>query len=109
MQLLPNLYLLNGFAYATHANFYLLRSDAGNVLIDSGTFPVDLERAEQQLAVWGLNLDSVDHLLLTHAHYDHVANAATPRELHWPTTAPCPTWATPCPRARWIAWSPTAK
>ncbi len=80
MQLLPDLYLLNGFAYATHANFYLLRSDEGNVLIDSGTFPSDLESAERQLAVWGLNLDSVDHLLLTHAHYDHVANAATLRE-----------------------------
>ena len=82
MQLLPGLYLLNGFAYATHANFYLLRSDEGNVLIDSGTFPEDLERAEQQLAVWGLDLESVDHLLLTHAHYDHVANAAALLTLH---------------------------
>lgn len=80
MQLLPDLYLANGFAYATHANFYLLPSDQGNVLIDSGTFPGELEQAERQLSTWGLSLDGVDHLLLTHAHYDHVGNAATLRE-----------------------------
>ena len=79
MQLLPDVYLLNGFAYATHANFYLLSGDQGNLLIDSGTFPSELAMAEKQLELWDISLDQVDHLLLTHAHYDHVGNAAAIR------------------------------
>jgi len=30
MQLLPNIYLADGFAYAQHANFYLIHSEQGN-------------------------------------------------------------------------------
>ena len=76
MQILPNIYLLDGFAYAQHANFYLLHSEQGNIIIDAGTIPADLERAEQQLDKWGISLEQVDTLLLTHSHYDHVGNAA---------------------------------
>jgi len=79
MQILPNIYLLDGFAYAQHANFYLVHSEKGNVLVDSGSVPSDLERAEQHLSVWGISLEKVDHLLLTHSHYDHVGNAAAVR------------------------------
>lgn len=76
MQILPNIYLLGGFAYAQHANFYLVHSKQGNIVIDAGTISVDLERAEQQLSKWGITLEKVDTLLLTHSHYDHIGNAA---------------------------------
>jgi glyoxylase-like metal-dependent hydrolase (beta-lactamase superfamily II) len=76
MQILPNIYLLDGFAYAQHANFYLVHNEQGNIVIDAGTIPADLERAEQQLSLWGISLEQVDTLLLTHSHYDHVGNAA---------------------------------
>jgi glyoxylase-like metal-dependent hydrolase (beta-lactamase superfamily II) len=76
MQILPNIYLLDGFAYAVHANFYLVHSEQGNIVIDAGTVPEDLARAERQLSRWGFSLDRVDSLLLTHSHYDHVGNAA---------------------------------
>lgn len=76
MQILPNIYLLDGFAYAQHANFYLIHSEAGNIIVDAGTIPADLARAEQQLSPWNISLDTVDVLLLTHSHYDHIGNAA---------------------------------
>lgn len=76
MQLLPNIFLLDGFAYAQHANFYLVGGEQGNIVIDAGTAPADLDRAEQQLSGWGVSLAQVDTLLLTHSHYDHVGNAA---------------------------------
>jgi len=76
MQLLPNVYLVDGFAYAQHANFYLVQSEQGTVVIDAGTLRDDLDRAEQQLSPWGISLARVDYLLLTHSHYDHVGNAA---------------------------------
>jgi glyoxylase-like metal-dependent hydrolase (beta-lactamase superfamily II) len=76
MQISPNIYLLDGFAYAQHANFYLVHSEQGNVVIDAGTVPADLARAEQNLGRWGVSLERVEALLLTHSHYDHVGNAA---------------------------------
>lgn len=80
MQILPNIYLLDGFAYAQHANFYLIHSPAGNVVIDAGTVKADLDRAEQNLQAWDISLAKVDYLLLTHSHYDHVGNAARLRD-----------------------------
>jgi glyoxylase-like metal-dependent hydrolase (beta-lactamase superfamily II) len=76
MQILPNIYLLDGFAYAQHPNFYLIHNDLGNIVVDAGTVKADLERAEQQLSTWGISLEKVDYLFLTHSHYDHVGNAA---------------------------------
>jgi glyoxylase-like metal-dependent hydrolase (beta-lactamase superfamily II) len=76
MQILPNIFLLDGFAYAQHANFYLVHIEQGNIVIDAGTHPADLARAEQHLGKWGISLAKVDTLLLTHSHYDHVGNAA---------------------------------
>jgi len=76
MQILPNIFLLDGFAYAQHANFYLVHSEQGNIVIDAGTIPADLERAGQHLDQWGISLGKADTLLLTHGHYDHVGNAA---------------------------------
>jgi glyoxylase-like metal-dependent hydrolase (beta-lactamase superfamily II) len=76
MQILPNIFLLDGFAYAQHANFYLVHSEQGNIVIDAGTHAADLERAEQHLDKWSISLAKVDTLLLTHSHYDHVGNAA---------------------------------
>ncbi len=79
MQILPNIYLLDGFAYTQHPNFYLIHSEEGNVVVDAGSVESDLDRAEEQLKVWGVSLDKVDYLLLTHSHYDHVGNAAALR------------------------------
>ena len=41
MQILSDIYLLDGFAYAAHPNFYLLHSAEGNVIVDAGTVPAD--------------------------------------------------------------------
>ncbi len=79
MQILPNIYLLGGFAYANHPNFYLIHSEEGNVVVDAATVPADLELAKQHMALWGISLEKVDYLLLTHSHYDHVGAAAALR------------------------------
>ena len=80
MQILPNIYLLDGFAYAKHPNIYLIHNEEGNIVVDAGTVPGDLEQAQQHLSVWGISLEKVDYLLLTHSHYDHVGAAAALRE-----------------------------
>lgn len=45
-------------------------------MIDSGRVPEDLARAEHHLAPWGISLQEVDYLFLTHSHYDHIGAAA---------------------------------
>ena len=76
MQILPNIYLLDGFAYVRHPNFYLIHNEQGTIVVDAGAVPEDLERAEAQLSVWEISLEKVDYLFLTHSHYDHIGNAA---------------------------------
>lgn len=76
MQILPNIYLLDGFAYVVHPNYYLIHNEQGNIVVDAGTNPGDLERAEYYMGLWGISLQKIDYLLLTHSHYDHVGNAA---------------------------------
>ncbi len=80
MQILPNIYLLDGFAYAKHPNFYLIHNEQGNIVVDAGSVEADLEQAERQMSVWGISLEKVDYLFLTHSHYDHIGNAAALRE-----------------------------
>lgn len=80
MQILPNIYLAGGFAYAQHANFYVLHNDQGTIVVDAGTVVGDLDEAERQLGMWGVSLAKVDTLLLTHSHYDHMGCAAALRE-----------------------------
>ena len=79
MQILPDIYLLDGHAYGAHPNFYLIHTNEGNVIVDSGIGPDALERADRQIGPWGISLEKVDYLLLTHSHYDHMGNAAALR------------------------------
>jgi glyoxylase-like metal-dependent hydrolase (beta-lactamase superfamily II) len=83
MQILPNVYLVNGFPYRRHQNGYMVRLGHALVMIDSG----DLEDAEtlglvrRNAAIWGLALEDVDYLFVTHAHFDHSSHAAALQRL----------------------------
>ncbi len=78
MQLLPGIFLVNGSPYGRHQNGYLIQLDGATIMIDSG----DLEDAETLAEVeinaarWGIHLNQVSHLFLTHAHFDHASHAA---------------------------------
>jgi len=77
MQILPDVYLVNGFAYGQHQNGYAVRLGDTVIMIDSG----DLEHPTFDLVVanlarWGMAVDDVSHLLVTHAHFDHASHAA---------------------------------
>lgn len=62
MQILPNIYLADGFAYAQHPKFYVIHNEEGTIVVDAGTVQADLERAERQLGVWGISLEKMDYL-----------------------------------------------
>ncbi|MBT8508353.1 hypothetical protein AZH53_08035 [Methanomicrobiaceae archaeon CYW5] len=58
---------------------YLLTGGRGAILIDTGS-GTDIDRFGDQLAAAGIRLQDISLLILTHAHYDHVALAAEIRE-----------------------------
>ncbi|MGC9347185.1 MAG: MBL fold metallo-hydrolase [Anaerolineae bacterium] len=77
MQILPDVYMVNGYPYGQHQNSYVLRLGDAIVMVDSG----DLEHPTFDLIVencarWSIEIGKVTHLLLTHAHFDHASHAA---------------------------------
>lgn len=77
MQILPGVYLINGFPYGLHQNGYLVQTPDAAIVIDSG----DMEEpsfsvVESACHRWGFSPSRVSHLLLTHAHFDHASHAA---------------------------------
>lgn len=81
MQILPGVYLVNGFPYGRHQNGYLIRTEAATILIDSGDLTDDtFGDVRRNCARWDIDLAQVSHLLVTHAHFDHSSHAARLRE-----------------------------
>ncbi|MBI3948173.1 MAG: MBL fold metallo-hydrolase [Armatimonadetes bacterium] len=77
MQILPNVYLINGFPWRQTQNGYLIRSGKEMAIVDSGDLGTDtLDLVRANCAAWGIRLEQVTYLLLTHAHYDHSSHAA---------------------------------
>jgi glyoxylase-like metal-dependent hydrolase (beta-lactamase superfamily II) len=63
-------------------NVYLIELPRGHAVVDCGT-RAGLPAIRQNLSRLGLDVGQVDHLLLTHAHWDHAEAAAT-----WQALAP---------------------
>lgn len=71
-EILPDLYLLEGLQ---GANVYLLLLSDGLTLIDTG-MPGDFKRILAQLKENGFQLSSLERIILTHSHGDHVGGLA---------------------------------
>jgi glyoxylase-like metal-dependent hydrolase (beta-lactamase superfamily II) len=77
MQIIPDVYLVNGIPYGQHQNGYVVRLGDTFVMVDSG----DLEHPTFDLVVancarWGIAVSDISHLLVTHSHFDHASHAA---------------------------------
>lgn len=82
MQILPGVYLANGFPYGRHQNGYLLKTSSGLIAIDSGDMEEQsFDTVERACRLWGFDLSDVSHLFVTHAHFDHSSHAARFRSM----------------------------
>jgi glyoxylase-like metal-dependent hydrolase (beta-lactamase superfamily II) len=73
-ELIDGLYIIPGLV-----NVYLLNSPGGLTLVDAG-FPRDTSKILKGITSIGRNPDDVRHILLTHAHPDHIGGAAALRK-----------------------------
>jgi glyoxylase-like metal-dependent hydrolase (beta-lactamase superfamily II) len=70
----PNVYVAQSYDFS---DFAFIETTAGVVAIDAGTSP---DRVQAAMADLGLKDQApVSHLILTHAHFDHISGAAAVR------------------------------
>jgi glyoxylase-like metal-dependent hydrolase (beta-lactamase superfamily II) len=69
----PNVYVAQSYDFG---DFAFVKTTAGVVAIDAGTSP---DRVLSAMADLGLKDQAVSHLILTHAHFDHIGGAAAVR------------------------------
>jgi metallo-beta-lactamase class B len=77
MQVVPGVYLVNGYPYGRHQNCYVVRAAGAAIRIDCGDLTDDsFETVRAGCARWGIAMEGLSHLLVTHAHFDHSSHAA---------------------------------
>jgi glyoxylase-like metal-dependent hydrolase (beta-lactamase superfamily II) len=77
MQLFPGVFLVAGIPYGTGQNLYVLDTGKGDyVMIDAGgDTAVGISIVKKACAIWGIDMEKISNLLLTHAHFDHTCFA----------------------------------
>lgn len=69
-------YQISGVAYGTNSNTFLIKTQKGWVLIDSGFGEFQLEVMKRNLEALGIGFRDICQVLLTHPHFDHAGNAS---------------------------------
>jgi glyoxylase-like metal-dependent hydrolase (beta-lactamase superfamily II) len=80
MQLTDTVFLVAGPMYGTHQNVYAIKTEEALILIDTGRDPGDAEIIRRNISFWNLSKLPLCYVLVTHAHYEHSANAFSWRE-----------------------------
>ena len=81
MQIINGVYQANGIAYGYKQNSYVVKVGDSQILIDSGDLwfrdpPGAFETVLSNCRYWGIQVETLSHLLVTHAHFDHSSHAA---------------------------------
>jgi glyoxylase-like metal-dependent hydrolase (beta-lactamase superfamily II) len=79
MKILPKVYQVLGGMYANINNIFIIAGDEGLVMIDTSDTEEDLEFIFANIKKW--ESSKITHVLLTHRHYGHIANAGKLREM----------------------------
>ncbi|MCI9324962.1 MAG: MBL fold metallo-hydrolase [Lachnospiraceae bacterium] len=78
MQILPDIYLLSGYAFGLHQNVYGIDIPDKKqlILIDCGLDKTDRHMIKRSKALWNLEDRKTAAVFITHSHFDHAGNAA---------------------------------
>ena len=82
MQILPNVFLVNGFPYGQHQNSYVVRLGDEFAMIDSGDLVTNtFDLVKSNCASWDIHIERIHNLFITHVHSDHASHAAKLQQL----------------------------
>ncbi len=76
MKLSKHVYNISGRAFGINSNTYAVKTSKTTILIDAGYGDKQFAVMERMLGYWGMSMDLVSDVLITHAHLDHIGNAA---------------------------------
>lgn len=76
MQILKDLYKLAGEEYRMIPNIFAVKAEDALILVDCGTDGREWQVVTENMRYWGIDGLPITHVLITHAHGDHVGNAA---------------------------------
>lgn len=76
MKLSEHVYNISGRAFGINSNTYAVKTSKTSILIDAGYRDKQFAVMERMLRYWGMSMDLVSDVLITHAHLDHIGNAA---------------------------------
>ena len=62
-----------------HANVYFIKTENGHILVDAG-MPGDLTKLDEVFAIAGVDPQSIDLIIVTHGHMDHMGLLAYAKE-----------------------------
>lgn len=75
MMISQDVYQISGWINGSNSNNYVVRTDAGLVLVDTGCAEKQLSAMRRGLAFWGFSEQEIRDVFITHAHFDHSGNA----------------------------------
>lgn len=77
-QIVPGVYVIP--FWAGYLNIFVIETADGLALVDTGTGPKSIDRVTTALERAGRRLDEVRHVLITHAHFDHIGGLVALQE-----------------------------
>ena len=87
MRISENVYQLTGHVTGLNSNTFVIDTEEGLVLVDTGYREYYLESMKRMLSFWGLDQKKVVAVFITHGHFDHCGNAHVFEEKNIPIYA----------------------
>lgn len=75
MKIAEDIYQISGLMNGTNSNTFIVQTKEGLVLIDAGYSENQFYAMKKSLEFWGLDINCIKDVFITHSHFDHSGNA----------------------------------
>jgi glyoxylase-like metal-dependent hydrolase (beta-lactamase superfamily II) len=75
LKITDGVYQVSGIMYGTNSNTFVIQTKRGLVLIDAGFSSKQYGIMKRCLEYWGMDINEIRDVYITHSHFDHSGNA----------------------------------